>query len=162
MTTKRSTPRTAPSKEKRAPAKRARGPSDAHARALLVIDLYAQGGQGMRACCKKVGIARSAFDSVVAADPALQGQYARARAMADEIEFDGLAEIADEEPPLTATGQRDSAWVAWQRTRIDTRKWMLARKQPTKYGDRQQIDHNVTADTAAILTAARKRSGKPG
>ena len=109
MTIKRSISRTAPSKEKRAPAKRARGPSDAHARALLVIDLYAQGGQGMRACCKKVGIARSAFDSVVAADPALQGQYARARAMADEIEFDGLAEIADEEPPLTATGQRDSA-----------------------------------------------------
>ena len=139
MTTKRSTSRTAPSKEKRAPAKRARGPSDAHARALLVIDLYAQGGQGMRACCKKVGIARSAFDSVVAADPALQGQYARARAMA----------------PAPRP-------VAGTTTRIDTRKWMLARKQPTKYGDRQQIDHNVTADTAAILTAARKRSGKPG
>ena len=33
-------------------------------------------------------------------------------------------------------------------------------RNPQRYGDRQQIDHNVTSDTAAILMAARKRSGK--
>jgi hypothetical protein len=136
------TTRTTATKAKGPAKKRAWGPNDAHAKVLKVIALYAKGGQGIKACCKSAEISWPSFSDWLEKDADLAAQYARARARADEIEFEALAEIADEEPPVDAMGKRDSAWVAWQRGRIDVRKWMLARKQPSKYGERQHIEHS--------------------
>ena len=64
--------------------------------------------------------------------------YARAREDGDDIEFERLWELASEHPAMNAKGV-DSGWVQWQRNRIDTAKWMLARKRPKKFGDRTVV-----------------------
>lgn len=86
-------------------------------------------------------------------NPELAERYARARAIADEAGFQGLDSMADEPPEKDQFGKVDAGWVAWQKMRIDTRKWTLARKHPTKYGDKQQVDQTITGSvTYQILT----------
>ena len=76
---------------------------------------------------------------------------AQLEAVADET-----LEIADEQPPSmvitegeSVTVRLDSAFVAWQRNRIDTRKWLLSKLAPKKYGDKVQTEL-TGADGGAI------------
>jgi hypothetical protein len=73
---------------------------------------------------------------------ALADQYTRARSVGADIEFEGLQELADEPPEKTASGSVDAGWVAWQRNRIDVRKWSLSKKAPKKYGDKVDLTHS--------------------
>lgn len=68
-------------------------------------------------------------------------RYARARSVGNAAEFESLAEIADAEPERGPDGKVDPGWVAWQRNRVDVRKWTLARKEPKKYGDKIEHEH---------------------
>lgn len=136
------TPSTTSTKGEGVTKKRARASFDAHGKAMAVIGLYAAGSISIRACCDKTGVSWPAFSDALEADVELATRYARAREKADEVEFEGLMKIVDEAPPVNAMGKHDSAWVAWQRSRIDTRKWMLARKQPSKYGDLTRHEHS--------------------
>ena len=63
--------------------------------------------------------------------------------MADEI-----VAIVDETPITTPVYNKDgeqidikldSAYVQWQRQRIDARKWTAAKLRPKKYGDRTLV-----------------------
>lgn len=69
--------------------------------------------------------------------------YARAREEQADTFADELMEIADEEPPCDDNGKTDAAWIAWQKNRIEARKWIASKMKPKRYGDRQQIDQNV-------------------
>lgn len=57
-------------------------------------------------------------------------QYAYARQLQAEGEFDEMEELAATATPET---------VQIVKLQIDTRKWVLARKAPKKYGDRMAI-----------------------
>lgn len=70
--------------------------------------------------------------------------YARAREEQADTFADELMAIADEMPPSDDNGKTDAAWIAWQKNRIEARKWIASKMKPKKYGDRQQIDQNVT------------------
>jgi hypothetical protein len=71
-------------------------------------------------------------------------QYARAREVGDDMEFERLEELADAEPERDSeTGRVDPGWVAWQKNRVDVRKWTLARKRPRKYGDKLELGGDV-------------------
>ena len=72
---------------------------------------------------------------------AFGNQYARAREDGDDYEFEGLEVLADEKPERTPSGAVDTGWVAWQKNRVDVRKWTLARKRPKKYGDKLDLNH---------------------
>lgn len=64
-------------------------------------------------------------------------QYARAREDQADALADDIVRIADEPPPPDSeSGKIDSAWVAWQRNRIDARKWTASKLKPKKYGDK--------------------------
>lgn len=72
--------------------------------------------------------------------------YARAREDQADTMADEIAEIADETPDLEPVLDRDgnviemrlhSAYVQWQKNRVDARKWVAAKLKPRKYGDRQ-------------------------
>ena len=60
-------------------------------------------------------------------------QYARAREERENNYFDELIEIADGVVP-------DAAEVSKARVQIDTRKWVLSRMNPKKYGDKVQTE----------------------
>lgn len=72
--------------------------------------------------------------------------YARAREDQADALADEVVEIADEQPELVQVYDKDgklvevkidSALLAWQRNRMDARKWTAAKLKPRKYGERQ-------------------------
>ena len=73
-------------------------------------------------------------------------KYARALEIKADIMRDEILEIADAPPEKTPFGSTDSGAVQDKRVRIDTRKWLMARQSPRKYGDKLDIDHGVQKD----------------
>ena len=68
-------------------------------------------------------------------NPELQAQYARARAKQHDFWAEQIMSIADEDAERDADGRRDPAHVAQKRLQIDSRKWLLSKLAPKKYGD---------------------------
>lgn len=56
--------------------------------------------------------------------------------MADEI-----MEISDAPVGSTQTGATDSGAVQKQRLQVDTRKWLLSKLLPKKYGEKVDLNH---------------------
>lgn len=87
-------------------------------------------------------------------------QYARAcEERADGI-FEDILNIADQngnDTRFTADGEEVTDYDVIQRAklRVDSRKWMLGKMNPKKYGDYQKIDMDVS-EVKPIIT---KRSG---
>jgi hypothetical protein len=96
---------------------------------------------------------RRTFWRRVAADEGIRSGYeaalgARAHVYAEEIVL-----LSDEPPAMVdaqeggdtnhkAGGSRvDTGHVAWQKLRVDSRKWVISKLLPKKYGDK--IDHMV-------------------
>jgi hypothetical protein len=79
-------------------------------------------------------------------------QYARAREIGYHTMADELIEISDngkndwmlrngkDEPGYEANGEH----LQRSRLRVDTRKWMLSKALPKIYGDKTQVEANVT------------------
>jgi hypothetical protein len=100
-------------------------------------------------------MAPSTFLLWVSNDETLAEQYAGARdSMIDAI-ADETIKIADE-MPLThpITGAIDSASVAKQKLQVDTRKWMLAKLAPKRYGERIELDGGLTVSPVLDLLVA--------
>ena len=82
--------------------------------------------------------------------PSFQEQYTRAREEQAETLADEIIDIADEQPEIVvvtdkATGaviehKLDSAFLLWQKNRIEARKWTAAKLRPKKYGDRVALE----------------------
>ncbi len=75
----------------------------------------------------------------------LSDQYARAQSERADKLFDECLEIADE-AANDITAKEDGTQVVNHeniqraRLRVDTRKWMIGKMQPRKYGDRTQME----------------------
>lgn len=104
-------------------------------------------GESLRSVCRDIGISHSLVLKWARDNLAFRDQYARAREDGAEADFDGLQELADEQPERTASGSVDAGWVSWQKNRIDTRKWSLAKKLPKKYGDKLDLNGSLDLNT---------------
>jgi hypothetical protein len=89
-------------------------------------------------------------------------QYARAKEEQAEKFADEIVEIADEtpeiEPVLDKNGEVvemkiSSAYVSWQKNRVDARKWIASKLKPKKYGDKV-VSEISGLDGAPIETVA--------
>ncbi len=76
--------------------------------------------------------------------------YARARDVQAEQMADELIDIADELPTITVCTPKgntyettDSAGVNRNRVRVDTRKWVISKILPKKYGDKLELNAKV-------------------
>jgi len=85
-------------------------------------------------------------------------QYARARSIGADAEFEDIKDDAAELPPVNSFGMTDTGWVSWKKNQIDARKWVLARKRPREYGDKQAIEVTGEISLAESIEAARKRA----
>lgn len=74
--------------------------------------------------------ALSTIELELAKDAEFSGQYAHARDNRAEGIFEETLEIADNSTPES---------VQVDRLRIDTRKWMVGKMQPKKYGDKLDV-----------------------
>lgn len=105
----------------------------------IVLDNMAENGLSLRKSCLAAGIGASTFLDWVKQDIALSEHYTRARdAMLDKL-ADETMEIADMEIVPTGDGKLDSAMVQKQRLQIDTRKWLLSKLAPKRYGDKLEL-----------------------
>jgi len=103
--------------------------------------------------------------------PVFADQYTRAREEQADTLADEIMAIADETPDLNPILdkhgalieiQLHSAYIQWQKQRIDARKWTAMKLKPKKYGDRQilagdsEAPLEVQNDAMTILAAAVK------
>lgn len=76
------------------------------------------------------------------ADPEVERAYRDATVTRGEKYAEEIVAISDQAPPLERTqfGEKhDAGFVAWQKNRIEARKWVAARMLPKRYGDRTVI-----------------------
>jgi hypothetical protein len=114
-------------------------------------------GKSLRTICRAKGMPHIAtVMRWCSDDQKWSEQYARARAQGDDAMAEDIQEIAD----------REELDPQDRRVRIDARKWLLAKRQPKKYGDKidvtsggeriQQLDEDAkAARLAAIVSAVR-------
>ena len=90
--------------------------------------------------------------------PEFLERYTRAREEQAETHADEIVAIADETPLVKEIRDKDgnviditldSAYIAWQRQRIDARKWNAAKQRPKKYGDR--VTHGGDDDNPVVV-----------
>ena len=108
-------------------------------------------GHSLRQSTIRAGVATQTFMDWVDKDPELSGHYAQARAAMIDAVADETMRIADEELIPTGEGKVDSAMVQKQRLRVDTRKWLLSKMAPKKYGDKLEL----SGDDKSPLTIQR-------
>jgi transposase len=100
-------------------------------------------GHSLRQAAEAEGVHNSTVMQWARDNDAFAKQYARAREIGYDLDFEQLEELAAEPPPQTASGSTDAGWVQWKRLQIDTKKWALSKKAPKKYGDKVETTHQV-------------------
>jgi len=83
-------------------------------------------------------------------------RYARAKEQALEAMADDILSIADDGLNDTQVDEEgnvrtDHDVIARSKLRIDTRKWIMAKLAPKKYGDKVQTEHSVSDGLADLM-----------
>lgn len=109
-------------------------------------------GESLRAICKgKDTPAISTVFKWLADIKSFSDQYARAREEQAETLAGEIVAIADATPELEPVLDKDGnvvemrlhpAYVAWQKNRVDARKWVASKLKPKVYGDKVQTEHS--------------------
>jgi len=116
-------------------------------------------GESLRSICRDDDMpAQSLIYLWLNRHPEFLEQYTRAREEQAETHADEIVDIADEQPDLIEVKDKDgnvidikldSAFIAWQKQRIDARKWNAAKQRPKKYGDR--VTHGGDDDNPVVV-----------
>jgi len=111
-----------------------------------VICMRIAEGESLREIVKTEGMPdRTTVYDWLLRDEAFANQYTRAREEQADTLADEILAIADENPEVDYIRDKhgavvdikiDSGYVAYQRQRIDSRKWIAMKLKPKKYGDK--------------------------
>lgn len=98
-------------------------------------------GESLRAICRDDDMpSQTTVFRWLAAKPTFCEQYTRARALQAERWSEEIIEISDDatrDTVQTEAGERaDHEWISRSRLRVDTRKWLMSKLAPKKYGDK--------------------------
>jgi hypothetical protein len=118
------------------------------ARAEIVFEAMAN-GESMRQGCIMAGISSAALMKWVAQDEEMREQYRVAREDLIDHMADELMQISDEPVGMDDNGRTDSGAVAKQKLQVDTRKWVLSKLAPKKYGDK--VENTIVGDVEKPL-----------
>ena len=113
-------------------------------KAIEVIKLIAEQGYSMAKACEKLELSRGGFFHRLAKSKELADNYARAVEIRQSLLFEELIEICDaQEQDVTVDGDGNVTInhnvINRNRLQIDTRKWVLAKMNPRKYGDKVDV-----------------------
>ena len=94
-------------------------------------------------------------------DESKRKQYARACEVRADLIFDEIMDISnstDEDIINLDNGKQaiNHHVIMRDRLRVDSRKWMLSKMNPKKYGDRLDIDHGGKLDVEVTLTPEQR------
>ena len=120
--------------------------------ALVICDRLADGESLVSICKDPAMPKKTAIYEWLASKKDFAEMYARAREDQADSLADQIIALADEMPmEITddkGTTRFDSAYVQWQKNRVDARKWVAAKLKPRKYSDR--ITHQGDKDADAM------------
>ena len=137
-------------------------PPDTRAEVISAILALVDDGKSLRSACKEIDFERKTFESWIAADPELSSQYERARSNRAEKIFEEMLLIAD--TPQIGTIETSKEWgtetktadmIEHRRLQVDTRKWMLGKMAPKKYGDRVELEHSGEVKTPTQMDLSK-------
>jgi hypothetical protein len=94
--------------------------------------------------CQAAGIANSTFHKWVSEDSLLRDNYAHAREDLIERMAQEVMELSDQEVPETGDGKKDWQAIQKHKLQVDTRKWLLSKLAPKKYGDKLEVSGDPT------------------
>lgn len=120
-------------------AKRTKPGSDDREQIASKVFLGMQGGLSAFKACKAAGVPIGTFSGWIDSDRSLAERYTRAREELIEFVASETMQIADAPVALTASGATDTGAVQKQRLQVDTRKWLLSKLAPKKYGDKLEL-----------------------
>jgi uncharacterized protein YhaN len=106
--------------------------------AQQVFALMRKGNSAFKAC-QIVGIPQSTLSEWLNNNPALVEEYTRAREDLHEYIAAEIISIADAPVGSTESGATDNGAVQKQRLQIDSRKWLLSKLAPKKWGDKLEL-----------------------
>ena len=116
-------------------------------------------GESLRSICRDEHMpAQSQVYVWLNAKKDFADQYARAREEQADTHADEIIAIADESPEVNHIRDKDgnvidikidSGYVAYQKQRIEARKWTAAKLRPKKYGDR--VTHAGDDESPLVL-----------
>jgi hypothetical protein len=98
-----------------------------------------RGGLSTFKACAAVGVHHSTFIGWVGEDAKLANNYARAREDLIERIANEVIELSDVDVGLQPDGKKDWAAVQKHKLQVDTRKWLLSKLAPKKYGEKLEV-----------------------
>lgn len=105
-----------------------------------ICKLISTGQYSLRSVAKEIGVDVSTIIAWRLDREDFGIRYARARKIGAEAEFEDIKDDAAEIPPCNSFGMIDTGWVTWKKNQIDAKKWVLMRKNPKDFGDKQAIE----------------------
>lgn len=117
-------------------AGRRRPVEERNALADAILDLMATEANSGYTACRAMGVPLPTFLLWCDQDKSLAERYARAREEMIERIASQTIDIADEPVGTTDNGSTDSGAVQKQKLQVDTRKWLLSKLAPKRYGDK--------------------------
>lgn len=120
-----------------------------------ICQLVANSSKGLREIAASVGITRQTLLKWLNEDADFSAQYARAK----ELQMDFMAEeilvIADDgtrDDIITDNGAiPNHEWMARAKLRIDTRKFLMSKLAPKKYGDKLDVTSNGESISTPVI-----------
>ena len=108
-----------------------------------VLDGMRNGLSALKAC-QAAGVHQSTFNDWLNDDAKLAAEYARAREDLIELMAQEVLELSDSDVGLLPDGKKDWAAVQKHKLQVDTRKWLLSKLAPKKYGDKIEVTGDPT------------------
>ena len=98
-----------------------------------------RGGLSTFKACDAAGVPHSTFLMWMKDDAELANSYARAREDLIERIANEVMELSDADVGLQPDGKKDWAEVQKHKLQVDTRKWLLSKLAPKRYGDKLEL-----------------------
>jgi hypothetical protein len=89
--------------------------------------------------CQAAGVHQSTFNTWLNDDAKLAVEYARAREDLIERMAQEVLELSDSDVGTTPDGKKDWAAIQKHKLQVDSRKWLLSKLAPKKYGDKLEV-----------------------
>ena len=98
-----------------------------------------RGGKSTFKSCEAAGVNHSTFIRWADEDAELADNYARAREDLLERMAQEVLDLSDKEVPETGDGRKDWQAIQKHKLQVDTRKWLLSKLAPRKYGEKLEV-----------------------
>lgn len=136
------------------------------------ICLRMAAGETLRAICQGDDMPSEATVRLWATSDrdGFSAQYVRAREALVDHWADQIVEIADDTSSDTVTDEHgndraNTEWISRSKLRVDTRKWLLSKLRPDKYGEKLELSSDPAKPVVPIVNvtigAAPTRPASP-